>query len=589
MDAAVLTQRTPRIFEVNEQRCNLSSIANLNFSEACLFISSTAQDALHFLGQSLQCVNCDLIEWATIAPNTTVPILVKSASPVIFEIRNAELSMVYKHAGTFGERGVFATKCSDDKCDSLVTVQEPDDALFAILILLVVLLGLQIFWFAFQKFSQTNWYQMLVAKADSSNELENDLGSPSAFIETTARTELQHAVQKHKSRVKSLDTFRGICITLMIFVNYGGGKYPIFEHATWNGLTVADILFPSFMWIMGLSMALSMRSQLRSGVTRRQLALTSVTRGLKLILIGLILNSSQGNNSLNTFRIPGVLQRLGVAYIVVSVIEAFRMKLQSCQQPHRLAWLQDVADSWLQWVVVLVLVGIHTALTFALPVPGCPTGYLGPGGIQEHGIYKNCTGGAAGYIDRIIFGSNHIYQHPTVKKIYYTDIPYDPEGLLGHFNAILLVSLGVQAGRIMLTYTNPWSRIVRWMVWGSIVGLGGAFLCNFSKESGLIPVNKNLFSLSFVLVSSSLDFFFLSLLYLIIDVKHLWSASPFYFTGMNSLLIYTLHDFTRNMLPWRWQPLGNTHAEVLFMDAWAVSLWVIISYIWFCRNFFFTV
>jgi heparan-alpha-glucosaminide N-acetyltransferase len=92
---------------------------------------------------------------------------------------------------------------------------------------------------------------------------------------------------------------------LMIFVNFGGGKYMFMEHATWNGLTVADVLFPSFMWIMGLSMALSLRSQLRSGVTRRQLALRSVKRGLKLIVIGAVLNSSHERNDLATYRIPG--------------------------------------------------------------------------------------------------------------------------------------------------------------------------------------------------------------------------------------------------------------------------------------------
>jgi len=91
----------------------------------------------------------------------------------------------------------------------------------------------------------------------------------------------------------------------MIFVNFGGGKYIFFEHATWNGLTLADVLFPSFMWIMGLSMALSLRSQLRSGVTRKQLAIRSVKRGLKLIVIGLVLNSAHGNNNFATYRIPG--------------------------------------------------------------------------------------------------------------------------------------------------------------------------------------------------------------------------------------------------------------------------------------------
>ncbi|XP_065349899.1 heparan-alpha-glucosaminide N-acetyltransferase-like [Cloeon dipterum] len=580
--------RWPRIFEVNGKRCNLSSISDLSFSEACLFISSTAEDALHFVGQSLQCVNCDLIEWTSIAPNTSVPILITSAYPVLFEIRNSDTQVLHRFEGKLGERGVYDVNCTETSCGRLVTVQDPDDSLIGIIYVLLSLLVLQLGWIGLQHISNTNWYQRMVSKEDSVSEIENDLGSPSTFVDASVRTIMQQAVQKQNSRVKSLDVFRGLCIVLMIFVNYGGGKYPIFEHATWNGMTIADVVFPSFMWIMGLSMALSMRSQLRSGVTRKKLALRCIQRGLKLILIGLMLNSN-GNNNFATLRIPGVLQRLGVAYIIVSVMEAFRMKLQSCQQPHRLAWLQDVADGWLQWILILILIVIHSALTFALPVPDCPTGYLGPGGIQDQGNYKNCTGGAAGYIDRVLFGPNHLYQHPTVRKFYYTEVPFDPEGLIGNLTAVLLVYLGVQAGRIMLTYSNPWSRILRWIVWGGIAGLIGGILCNFSKEFGVIPVNKNLFSLSFVLVNSCLDFFLLSFLYFIVDVKHVWSGSPFYFTGMNSLLVYILHGFTGNMLPWRWQPLGNSHMEVLFMDAWAASLWVIVSYFWFRNNFFFTV
>jgi heparan-alpha-glucosaminide N-acetyltransferase len=91
--------------------------------------------------------------------------------------------------------------------------------------------------------------------------------------------------------------------------------------------------------------------------------------------------------------------------------------------------IQDILDSWLQWLVILALTATHTLLTFLLPVPDCPTGYLGPGGLHNHSFSPNCTGGAAGYIDRIVFGENHIYQHPTCQSIYDTVIPYDPEGM----------------------------------------------------------------------------------------------------------------------------------------------------------------
>jgi heparan-alpha-glucosaminide N-acetyltransferase len=99
--------------------------------------------------------------------------------------------------------------------------------------------------------------------------------------------------------------------------------------------------------------------------------------------------------------------------------------------------VRDVVGNGFQWTFALAFVAVHCCLTFLLPVPGCPKynpflvkldeglfyltccrGYLGPGGIQDAGMYANCTGGAAGYIDRLIFGTEHIYKHPTCKVIF---------------------------------------------------------------------------------------------------------------------------------------------------------------------------
>lgn len=70
---------------------------------------------------------------------------------------------------------------------------------------------------------------------------------------------------------------------------------------------------------------------------------------------------------------------------------------------------------------------VHTCITFLLPVPGCPVGYLGPGGLADDGKYENCTGGAAGYLDRVIFGS-HMYKTPSCHVMYETKVAFDPEG-----------------------------------------------------------------------------------------------------------------------------------------------------------------
>lgn len=83
--------------------------------------------------------------------------------------------------------------------------------------------------------------------------------------------------------------------------------------------------------------------------------------------------------------------------------------------------------AWKQWIVVISFVIVHTCITFLLDVPDCGKGYLGPGGHQDQGKHFNCTGGAAGYIDRLIFG-DHMYHHPTCQQVYENTAFYDPEG-----------------------------------------------------------------------------------------------------------------------------------------------------------------
>ena len=95
---------------------------------------------------------------------------------------------------------------------------------------------------------------------------------------------------RRKRRVKSLDAFRGLAIVIMIFVNYGGGGYSFFAHAKWNGLTIADLVFPWFMWIMGVSLVISIQSQLRNSKSRADLIKNVIRRSVILFCLGLIVN-----------------------------------------------------------------------------------------------------------------------------------------------------------------------------------------------------------------------------------------------------------------------------------------------------------
>ena len=123
-----------------------------------------------------------------------------------------------------------------------------------------------------------------------------------------------------------MSLFRGLAIIVMIFVNYGGGGYWFFAHSKWNGLTVADLVFPWFMWIMGVSTAISTRSKLRNSIPRPTICWGVTKRSAILFFLGLVINSLGGQNDLRHLRIPGVLQRFAVCYLVVGTMEALLMK-----------------------------------------------------------------------------------------------------------------------------------------------------------------------------------------------------------------------------------------------------------------------
>ncbi|XP_028968461.1 heparan-alpha-glucosaminide N-acetyltransferase [Galendromus occidentalis] len=364
----------------------------------------------------------------------------------------------------------------------------------------------------------------------------------------------------------------------MIFVNYGGGGLWLFEHIPWDGLTFADLLFPWFVWIMGVSMAISLRSMRRKCVPLSEIFFKILSRSVKLFLLGLILNSMGKNNDISKLRIPGVLQRFAVSYFVVASMHMFFSRATDAAETAKWAKIRDVALYWQEWVMMISLVAIHVLLTFLLDVPDCPKGYLGPGGLHENGTHFNCTGGAAGYIDRVVLGPNHMYGHPTTEKIYETSQPFDPEGVLGCLTSIFLTFLGLQAGKILLTFNNPGRRLSRWICWGVLLGLLAGILCGFSKEDGWIPINKNLWSLSYVLCTAGLAFLLLSVFYLIIDVLALWSAVPFIYPGMNSILVYVGHALVTDMLPWFWAG-PETHWRYMAMNLGGAYIWVLIAYV----------
>lgn len=571
--------------------CNGST---LKLDQACIHIFSSASSKYEIWKQVDECHECKFSPWLSVPSNGSVFSIVDTKYPVSLYLSDSHNDICCQTTYRLEEYGFYSWNFSDKSCGSLITLDKPSVPYIAIIGAFLIFLGIALMWNLGKIFSK--WIIHLRERNQPFSELESDLGSPSSTDgPSIARGDVIPAVRRQRHRVISLDVFRGICIAIMIFVNYGGGQYWFFKHSVWNGLTVADLVFPWFLWIMGVSLVISLRSQLRSALRRSDVIRKVMRRSLILICLGLLLNtvSSCKRTDISRVRLPGVLQRIGLAYLIVGSMEALMLKPQGTYQYGRLMIFQDVFDAWKQWLIVVSLASIHVVLSLLLPVPGCPRGYLGPGGLDmtltREDIYFNCTGGAAGYIDRLIFGSKHIYQTPTFRIIYQTILPFDPEGLLGILTVILNVYLGVQAGRILLSYHYTISRVLRWSLWGIFCGIAGGVLCCFSKDDGWIPVNKNLWSLSFVLVTSSFAFFFLSLLYLTIDARKWWSGSPFLYAGMNSILLYVGHELAKGKFPWSWQPYYHTHAELLAMDLWGTCLWLLIAFILYKKDIFLSV
>ncbi|XP_059215070.1 heparan-alpha-glucosaminide N-acetyltransferase [Centropristis striata] len=415
---------------------------------------------------------------------------------------------------------------------------------------------------------------------------------PQYSVDNDISCEAEHSTTKAKStRLRSLDTFRGFSLTVMVFVNYGGGGYWFFQHAPWNGLTVADLVMPWFVFIIGTSVVLAFRSMQRRGVTRLQLLRKISWRTVVLLMLGFcFLNYSprDGPLSWSWLRIPGVLQRLGFTYFVLSLLQTFwGQKEIPVRATHWWNPVQDVVLYWPQWLIIILLETLWLCITFLMPVPNCPTGYLGAGGIGDNGLYPNCTGGAAGYVDRWMFGDN-MFRYPTCREMYRTTQPFDPEGLLGTINSVVMGFLGMQAGKIIIYYKGMNIHILcRFLVWAAILGISAAILSKCTRDGGFIPVNKNLWSLSYVTCMGCFSFLLLGAMYFISDVKGWWGGQPFIYPGMNSIFVYVGHSLLGFYFPFSWEMRSqSSHWEWLFQSLWATALWVLIAYLLYRKKFF---
>lgn len=216
--------------------------------------------------------------------------------------------------------------------------------------------------------------------------------------------------------------------------------------------------------------------------------------------------------------------------------------------------------------------------------------YIGPGGLYGNAQEPNCTGGAAGTIDRLLLTERHMYQHAHIRHVYGTTQAFDPEGLFGSLLTIVHCFVGVQAGVTLLVHREAGARLRRFAISAAVLGLSGGWLADFQRGGGFIPVNKSLWSLSFVLVTSAIAYAVLAGCYWLVDVKRWWSGAPFRWAGMNAIVLYVGHMVMHQMLPFRWRvgPM-NGHLVLLLENGWNAAAWLAVAWWMDRRGWFVTI
>ena len=533
----------------------------------------------------------------------------------------------------FGDQGVYEVVVGADGTPSVLELHEPVNdavplivALFSLLALNFIIRGL--YWIrdkfegsrrqrlppeSSQRLVEEVSLQQLGKLSPPQDEGQQLVSRQSAAAVQIAETGA--VVARGKVRYVCLDTLRGISLSVMIFVNYGGGGYWYLDHSAWNGLTVADLVFPWFIFMMGASAAVVLSSAAKRGTPKSTVMINALRRSVTLCCYGLLIaaGNRDGSTQFSTLRIPGVLQRFGVSYLAVVAImyclppgEASPVALgdetsttdneaSNDGMPRRVLHSikcgirEDFTPYRFQWAIVVTLALIWILVTFSFAFPGCPAGYIGPGGISDEGKYANCTGGIAAYIDYKFFGENHIYQDGTFVGPYETTTFHDPEGLLGVLNSIVLCYAGAVAGRVLLRTSSatPARTIARLAIYGSLLCFAAACLCGFTQNSGPIPVNKNLWSTSFVLLLSGFAMWLLAVLYLVVDVKKYWDGKPFVFLGLNSILVYMFSEMLASQSTLYVNDV--THAWLLFRNILSVSIWTTFAFWLHCHRWYFAI
>ena len=312
-----------------------------------------------------------------------------------------------------------------------------------------------------------------------------------------------------KKRLLSLDVFRGITMASMILVNDPGGdqSYAPLEHSKWNGCTPTDLIFPFFLFMVGVSIVYAMEGRKEVTADHNKLIGHAFKRMVILLLITYVIRfyfmvDFSHVDILGVFahmRIPGVLTCIAVVYFICSVLY-----IKTSQKTR-------------DWLFVIFLVGYYLMMTF-IPVPGIGYANLEP------------TTNLGAWVDRTVFTTNHLWAESKT---------WDPEGLLGTIPAVATGLFGIRLGTWIKRKDTEDSLKVTWMfVYGTIAVLLALIWDLF------FPINKALWSSSFVLYTGGLATIGLALSYWLIDVRGHKKFTPVFVAfGANAITAYILADF----------------------------------------------
>jgi predicted acyltransferase len=374
-------------------------------------------------------------------------------------------------------------------------------------------------------------------------------------------------------RLLSLDVFRGMTIAGMILVNNPGSwefTYKPLSHAAWHGWTPTDLVFPFFLFIVGVSIVFAIAPPLEKNIPQKQLTKKAMFRGLKLFGLGLLLAAFPfvvfepefAFKDFGKLRIMGVLQRIALCYVFATLLFIyFKPKVLD---------LISVGCLLFYWLVMAVI-----------PVPDYGAGML-----------DSPEGNFASYIDRILLGKDHLWAG--------ADRMRDPEGLLSTITALVNTLLGIRVGLIIRNKTlDDNQKLVQ------IFSQGVIFVIIGYVWDWFFPINKPIWTSSYAVFTSGLAMCGLALCYYLIDVKGYkkWSF-PFEVYGVNALIVFVMSGLLSKVLSlikiqetaeksisaggWFYQHIclaifETYNASLLYALVW-ISMWFVVLLVMYRKN-----